>query len=120
MMRKIIFITTMTLLLQMGVAKAGATGSEDLKDSGKNTADECFEGFSRSMFKLNNGLDKAIFKPVAKGYRALPSPIRKGTGNVVGENIEHPNGNVFDQVLMTGESIKLIGVNNNAKNIILA
>lgn len=33
--------------------------------------------------------------------------ILEGTGNVVGENIEHPNGNVFDQVLMTGESIKL-------------
>ena len=35
------------------------------------------------MFKFNHGLDKAIFKPVAKGYRALPAPIRKGTGNVV-------------------------------------
>ena len=33
------------------------------------------------MFKLNHGLDKVIFEPVAKGYRALPAPIRKGTGN---------------------------------------
>jgi phospholipid-binding lipoprotein MlaA len=29
-------------------------------------------------------LDKAIFKPIAKGYRALPVPIRTGTSNVVG------------------------------------
>jgi phospholipid-binding lipoprotein MlaA len=29
-------------------------------------------------------LDKAIFKPIAKGYRALPVPIRMGTSNVVG------------------------------------
>ena len=35
------------------------------------------------MFKFNHVLDKAIFKPVAKGYRALPVPIRKGTGNAV-------------------------------------
>ena len=34
------------------------------------------------MFKLNHGLDKAIFRPVAKGYRALPVPVRKATGNV--------------------------------------
>ena len=63
---------------------AGATDSEELKGTdSQNTANECFEGFSRAMFKLNHGLDKAIFEPVAKGYRALPSPIRKGTGNVV-------------------------------------
>ena len=33
--------------------------------------------------------------------------VLEGTGNVVGEDIVHPNGNIFDQVLMTGESIKL-------------
>ena len=32
---------------------------------------------------LNQGLDKAILKPVAKGYRSLPAPIKKGTGNVL-------------------------------------
>ena len=35
------------------------------------------------MFKFNHVLDKAVFEPVAKGYRALPVPIRKGTGNAV-------------------------------------
>ena len=29
------------------------------------------------------GLDKVIFKPVSKGYRKLPSPIRKGTSNAL-------------------------------------
>ena len=61
--------------------------SENLKNSGSaNTAEECFEGFSRAMFKLNHGLDKAIFEPVAKGYRALPVPIRQGSSNFV-ENL---------------------------------
>ena len=35
------------------------------------------------MFSFNHGLDTAVFEPIAKGYRALPVPIRKGTGNVV-------------------------------------
>tara|TARA_Y100000590_G_scaffold374719_1_gene439233 strand:+ start:944 stop:1723 length:780 start_codon:yes stop_codon:yes gene_type:complete len=74
----------MGLLLQIGAVNAGTTGSEEMKDSGsQGTTKECFEGFSRAMFKLNHGLDKAIFEPVAKGYRALPVPIRKGTGNAV-------------------------------------
>ena len=84
MIRRIIYISIFALLLQTNVVSAGTTGSEELKGSGsQDTASECFEGFSRAMFKLNHGLDTAIFEPVAKGYRALPSPIRKGTGNVV-------------------------------------
>ena len=49
----------------------------------KYTANECFERFSRATLKFNQGLDKAIFKPIAKGYRALPVPIRSGTSNFV-------------------------------------
>ena len=33
--------------------------------------------------------------------------VLEGSGDIAGENIQHPNGNVFDQVLLTGESIKL-------------
>ena len=29
------------------------------------------------------GLDKVIFKPISKGYRKLPSPIRTGTSNAL-------------------------------------
>jgi len=84
MIRKIIYISVFALFLQTNVVSAGTTGSEELKGSGsQDTASECFEGFSRAMFKLNHGLDTVIFEPVAKGYRALPVPIRKGTGNVV-------------------------------------
>jgi len=84
MIRKIIYISIFALFLQTSLVMAGTTGSEELKGAdSQNTANECFEGFSRAMFKLNHGLDTAIFEPVAKGYRALPSPIRKGTGNVV-------------------------------------
>ena len=84
MIRKIVIISILSLFLQASIANAGATGSENLSSSNKkDSASECFEGFSRAMFKFNHGLDKAVFKPVAQGYRALPAPIRQGTGNAV-------------------------------------
>ena len=33
--------------------------------------------------------------------------VLEGTGDIAGENIQHPNGNIFDQILLTGESIRL-------------
>ena len=33
--------------------------------------------------------------------------IIDGSGEIVGTNIPHPNGNVFDQILLTGESLKV-------------
>ena len=50
----------------------------------KYTANECFEKLSRGTLKFNQGLDRVLFKPIAKGYRALPGPIRSGTSNFVG------------------------------------
>ena len=83
MIRRCIYISIFVLFLQTGFALAGTEGSEELKDSSSQGTSECFEGVSRAMFKFNHVLDKALFKPVAKGYRALPVPIRKGTGNAV-------------------------------------
>ena len=47
---------------------------------------DCFESLNRATFSLNQGLDNAIFKPVAKAYRVLPSTVRIGTSNAL-ENI---------------------------------
>jgi hypothetical protein len=33
--------------------------------------------------------------------------VLTGSGTIAEEDIQHPNGNIFDQVLLTGESIKL-------------
>ena len=33
--------------------------------------------------------------------------VLDGTGDIAGENIMHSNGNIFDQILLTGESIQL-------------
>ena len=82
MMKKIIYTLILVILFNNSVALSASTGNEDLKNLDLNsTANECFEGVSRAVFSFNYALDKAIFKPVAKGYRSLPVPIRKGAGN---------------------------------------
>ena len=68
-------------------AFAGSDGELELSKKNKPTKD-CFEKVNRASFALNQGLDKVIFKPVAKGYRTLPSPIRTSTSNVV-ENLSN-------------------------------
>ena len=61
MLRKIFCITVFALLLQMGSAVAGSTGSENLKKSrSQDSAPECFEGVSRAVFTINHTLDKVM------------------------------------------------------------
>ncbi len=44
-----------------------------------------FEGFNRAMYRFNDGLDKAIVKPVARGYVAIvPTVVDKGVTNFFG------------------------------------
>jgi len=84
MIKKITYILVFVFSLMTTPVIAGSTGSEELKGTeSQYSAGECFEGFSRAMFKFNHALDNAVFEPVAKGYRAIPLPIRKGTGNAM-------------------------------------
>ena len=83
---KIIKIFLIAIFLSSN-ASAGSDGELKLSKKNKPTKD-CFERVNRASFALNQGLDKVIFKPVAKGYRTLPSPIRTGTSNVV-ENLSN-------------------------------
>jgi len=85
MIRKFVYILIFAIFLQGNIVQAGSEGSENLKNSKQNnSANECFEGVSRVIFKFNYALDGAIFEPIAKGYRSLPQSVRIGTGNVVG------------------------------------
>ncbi|MFN0163321.1 MAG: VacJ family lipoprotein [Burkholderiales bacterium] len=47
------------------------------------TPGDPFEGFNRAMFGFNEGVDKAVLQPVAKGYKTVvPEPARECVGNV--------------------------------------
>ena len=67
-MNRIITILFTVFIVQLLVVKKTFGNEGEVKD--------CFEKLNRATFALNMGLDKVIFKPVAKGYRALPAPIR--------------------------------------------
>jgi len=71
-----------TLMLTLNV-NAGTDGENKLSKKDPGQVKDCFESLNRGTFALNQGLDRLIFKPIAKGYRALPSPVRTGTSNVL-------------------------------------
>ena len=84
-MKKILITSLISLMLATNVS-AGTDGENSLSKKNSGEVKDCFEGLNRATFSLNQGLDKVIFKPVAKGYRKLPSSIRSGTSNAL-ENI---------------------------------
>ena len=84
-MKKILITSIISLMLATNVS-ADTDGENSLSKKNYGYVKDCFEGLNRATFSLNQGLDKAIFKPVARGYRKLPSPIRSGTSNAL-ENI---------------------------------
>ena len=75
---KLIFI----LLILTGNVFAGSDGELKLSEKSKPIKD-CFEPLNRATFAFNQGLDKVIIEPIAKGYRNLPDPIQRGTKNAV-------------------------------------
>tara|TARA_B110000008_G_C16933822_1_gene549787 strand:+ start:839 stop:1624 length:786 start_codon:yes stop_codon:yes gene_type:complete len=81
-MKKFIIISLVTFLFTSS-AMSATDGENNLSKKPPSQVNDCFEGLNRATFSLNQGLDKAIFKPVAKGYRKLPSPVRTGTSNVL-------------------------------------
>ena len=80
-MKKILTLSLITIMLTVNVS-ADTDGENNLSKKSKPVKD-CFENLNRATFALNMGLDKAIFKPVAKGYRSLPAPVRTGTSNAL-------------------------------------
>ncbi len=50
-----------------------------------NNPQDPLQPYNRAMFKINQNVDKAVLKPVAKGYKdVVPIPVRKGVTNFFG------------------------------------
>ena len=82
-MLKKLSITLLSIFLLTFNANAGSDGEINLNQGQSTDVKDCFEKLNRATFALNQGLDKAIIKPLATGYKKLPDPIQKGTGNAV-------------------------------------
>jgi len=80
-MKNIIITLLISIMLSSNVS-AGTDGEKSLSKNPGPTKD-CFENLNRATFALNQGLDRVIFKPIAKGYRDLPSSVRSGTSNAL-------------------------------------
>ena len=105
-MKKLFSIVILILFsqFQMMNAVAGSDGETEISSNKNNNQAEvkdCFESINRGIFAFNQGLDKAVFKPLAKGYRKLPQPVRSGTSNVIsnlGNVVTIPNNILQGQV----------------------
>jgi len=85
-----------------------------LSKKNKGQVKDCFEKVNRATFKFNQALDGAIFEPIAKAYRILPSPIRAGTSNAV-DNLSNlitiPNNIIQGEFKKAGENTTRLVVN---------
>ena len=103
-MKKLLSIVILILFSQFQVLNAIAASDGQLEiSSKKNSQDvkDCFESVNRGIFAFNQGLDKVVFKPLAKGYRKLPQPVRSGTSNALsnlGNLVTIPNNILQGQI----------------------
>jgi len=79
------------------------------------TAEECFEGVSRSVFKFNMAFDDIVLEPIAKGYNKLPTPIKNGTSNFtsnIATLLSIPNSLLQGNIKQVGHSTGSFLVNS--------
>ena len=86
-MKKIIITSLISLMLATNTS-ADTDSENNLSKRNPGEVKDCFESVNRATFKFNQVLDGVIFKPVAKAYRVLPSPVRAGTSNAL-DNISN-------------------------------
>ena len=86
-MKKIIITSLISLMLATNTS-ADTDNENNLSKRNPGEVKDCFESVNRATFKFNQVLDGVIFKPVAKAYRVLPSPVRAGTSNAL-DNISN-------------------------------
>jgi len=113
-MKKILIITIAVILLSINSVSAGTEGEDSLSNKKPKKTKDCFEKVNRGIFAFNQTLDGAIFEPLAKGYRKLPVPIRRGTGNFLtnlSTLITVPNNLLQGEIKKAGENTLRFAVN---------
>ena len=113
-MKKILIIVLASILLTFSSVNAGTDGENSLSKKNSGETKDCFEKVNRGIFAFNQGLDNAIFEPLAKGYRKLPVPIRRGTSNVL-DNLSTlmtiPNNLLQGEIKKAGQNTVRFAVN---------
>ncbi|MFZ0486403.1 MAG: MlaA family lipoprotein, partial [Arenicellales bacterium] len=82
------------LILAVLATILGACAHTGGPDTDRNI--DPWEHFNRSMFRFNDKMDRAVIKPVAKGYKAVfPGAVRKHVGSFF-SNLQEPTTIVND------------------------
>ena len=81
-MKKFLLTSLISLMLVTNVS-ADTDGENNISKKKSGEVKDCFESVNRATFKFNQILDGAVFEPLAKAYRVLPSPVRSGTSNAL-------------------------------------
>jgi len=105
-MKKILIVSLLAISIAFPVI-ANTNDTTNVKD--------CFQGFNRASFKFNQGLNKVMFKPIAIGYRKLPSGIRTITSNFL-NNLSNlvtiPNNALQGDLTKAGTNLARLGINS--------
>ena len=83
MIKKLVVILITTLTLTVNVS-AASDGELLMKKNDPTEVKDCFEKVNRATFAFNKAIDGIIIQPVASAYRILPSPVKTGVSNSLG------------------------------------
>ncbi len=102
----------LTVLLALGLT-ACATGKNMSDDAADDSA---LETYNRAVFEFNYQLDKAVIKPVAKGYKKVTNQFARDRVSTFFNNLEEPAyalNNLFQgKVKDSGVSVGRFAVNS--------
>ena len=119
-MKKFLILFIVVLVSQIVSVNvfAGSDDTLEIKNKQNKQSTEvkdCFETVNRGIFAFNQGLDKIFFKPIAKGYKYLPKPIRSGTSNAL-SNLSNvvtvPNNILQGQLKDAGINVLRFSINS--------
>lgn len=73
-----VFVRPLALILLGSVTLAGSATANEVSRDPRDP----FEPLNRSVYRFNEGLDRALLRPVATAYRnTLPLPVQRGVSN---------------------------------------
>jgi phospholipid-binding lipoprotein MlaA len=76
--------------LALGLVLAVLAGCAGTQSRNTDPVRDPWEGYNRKIHAFNTGFDKAIARPIARGYDAItPDPIQRGIGNFF-RNLNYP------------------------------
>lgn len=94
-------------LAVLGLAIAVLTSACATLPSGERDPRDRFERTNRAIYKFNDALDRAVAKPVAKGYvKITPAPVRTGIGNFF-RNLTSPTIIVNELLQLKGKGFAI-------------